>query len=154
MRDTGSTMRGFTLLEMIVVMLVIAAATVLGAMIATGGFERMRLQSATKQIAANLRYARARALATGEQQRFVIDPGKRLWSGVEDRHGELPDRLKVEFTGAREVQPSRNEGAIVFFADGASTGGRVRLSTERAAWDVDVAWLTGEVRVRRAQSRP
>ncbi len=146
--------RGVTLLEMIVVMLLISAATVLGAMAATGGFDRLRLQSASKQIAANLRYARAQALATGEQQQFTINPGKRTWRGVEDRAGEIPDSLEVRFIGAREVQPSREEGAIVFFADGASTGGRVHQFTKHAAWDIDVAWLTGEVRVRRAKASP
>ena len=52
--------RGFTLLEIVVVMVIIAAATTLGAMAATGGMDRMRVQSSAKQIAANLRYARAR----------------------------------------------------------------------------------------------
>ena len=32
----------------------------------------------------------------------------------------------------------------------ATTGGRVRISRDTAAWDVDVKWLTGEVRLSRA----
>ena len=47
---------------------------------------------------------------------------------------------------AREVQPREGEGAIVFFPDGASTGGRVQLALDDAAWQVEVAWLTGQVR--------
>jgi general secretion pathway protein H len=58
----------------------------------------------------------------------------------------------VEFIGAREVQPRAGEGGILFFPDGASTGGRVRLSVKRAAWRVDVSWLTGEVTLARAAS--
>src|SRR3546814_2630017 len=61
--------RGFTLLEMLVVMVIIAAAMLLGVMATTGGTERMQLHSSTKQIAANLRYTRAHAIATGEPQR-------------------------------------------------------------------------------------
>jgi len=57
----------------------------------------------------------------------------------------------VQFTGAREVQPSEGVGAIVFFSDGASTGGRVQLRMRDAAWNIDVAWLTGEVTLRRAE---
>jgi general secretion pathway protein H len=55
------------------------------------------------------------------------------------------------FTGAREVQPEPGKGAVRFFPDGAATGGRLRFSANGGGWDVDVAWLTGEVRVRRLQ---
>ena len=43
-------------------------------------------------------------------------------------------------------------GAIVFFPDGGATGGRVQLQAKRAAWNVDVAWLTGEVKVARTEA--
>ena len=141
--------RGFTLLEVVVVMVIIAAATVLGAMAATGGMDRMRVQSTAKQIAANLRYARAQALASGESRTFVLDVAGHRWQGVDDRQGRIPDDIRIEFTGAREAQPRRDQGAILFFPDGASTGGRVRLTQGRARWDVDVKWLTGEVRTSR-----
>jgi len=49
------------------------------------------------------------------------------------------------------VQPAEGQGAIVFFSDGASTGGRVQLRMRDAAWNIDVAWLTGEVTLRRAE---
>ena len=62
--------------------------------------------------------------------------------------------MEVSFIGAREVQPREGEGAIVFFPDGASTGGRVRLRIRSAAWNVDVAWLTGQVRAVRAPVVP
>ena len=48
----------------------------------------------------------------------------------------------------------RGVGAILFFPDGASTGGRVQHSAKKAAWNVDVAWLTGEVQVRRGEVTP
>ena len=60
-------------------------------------------------------------------------------------------QLGIEFYGAREVQPSASEGGIAFFPDGASTGGRVQLSLRDAAWNVDVAWLTGEVTLHRGE---
>jgi general secretion pathway protein H len=45
----------------------------------------------------------------------------------------------------------RGQGAILFFPDGASTGGRVQLSVKNAAWNIDVAWLTGEVKIKRGE---
>jgi general secretion pathway protein H len=144
--------RGFTLLEIVVVMAIIAAATVLGVLAFTGGSERMQLHSSTKQIAANLRYTRAQAIATGQPQRFTIDPRGHEWQAPNGRHGAIPESLGINFTGARQVQPQAGVGAIVFFDDGASTGGRVQVAGKRAAWNVDVAWLTGEVTLRRSEA--
>lgn len=129
----------------------IAIAGLLAAAILGGGFERVQMRSAAKDIAANLRFTRAHALATGTPQRFVIDPAARTWQAPRERSGQVPEGLEVEFTGAREMQERAGEGVVVFFDDGASTGGRVRLEAGDARWDVDVAWLTGEVRVHRGQ---
>lgn len=132
-------------------MAIVAAMAVLAAMTLTGGFERLKMQSTGKQLVANLRYTRAQAIATGTQQSFTIDPRAHAWSAAGDRKGQIPSALNVRFTGAREVQPREGVGAIVFFADGASTGGRVTLISKRATSDVGVAWLTGEVTLRRGQ---
>jgi general secretion pathway protein H len=145
---------GFSLLEMLLVLTLIATATALAASAMTGGITGLRLRSSAKEIAAQLRYTRAQALATGQAQRFVIDPHRHRWSAPQGHHGEVPGALGIAFIGARETQPSAGEGAIVFFPDGASTGGRVQLSAKRAAWNVDVAWLTGEVRATRAEAQP
>lgn len=145
---------GFSLLEMVLVMALIAAATALAAAALGGGLDRMRLRSASKEVAAQLRFTRAQAMATGQPQRFTIDPHAHTWTAPKGRHGELPAKLAIVFTGAREVQPAQGIGAIQFFADGASTGGRIRMTAGQASWDVDVAWLTGQVRLRRADGTP
>ena len=149
-----STERGFTLLEIILVMAIIALASVLAAAAMGGGFRGMQLSASAKQIASNLRFTRAQAIATGQPQRFVIDPHAHTWKAPKSHHGEIPDKLAVAFIGAREAQPRPGEGAIAFFPDGASTGGRVRLSSGKAQWTVDVAWLTGQVRVTHGTVEP
>ena len=142
---------GFSLIEVLVVVGLIAIAGVLAVGILGGGLERMQLRSAANDVAANLRFTRAHALATGVPQRFSIDPAARTWQAPRERSGTIPERLVVEFTGAREMQERAGEGVVMFFGDGASSGGRVRLEAGDARWDVDVAWLTGEVRVHRGQ---
>ncbi len=144
--------RGFSLLEVLLVVGLIAVTGVLAVAAMSGGFDRIALQSTSKTIAAQLRYTRAQAISTGAPQRFVIDPQARTWQAPNGRHGTIPEPLAVEFTGARELQSSDSEGAILFFADGAATGGRVRVLLRDAAWQVDVAWLTGEVRLSRANA--
>jgi general secretion pathway protein H len=145
--------RGFTLVELLLVLAIIAIAMLLGAGVIGRGMDGLRLRSSANGIAAQLRFTRAQALATGEPQRFTIDPAAHAWQAPKDRHGTVPARAAIVFTGAREVQPTEGQGAIVFFPDGASTGGRVRMAIGEAAWQVDVAWLTGEVRVARVESQ-
>lgn len=147
----AAAQRGFTLLEIVLVMAIIASASVLAAAAMTGGFKGMQLKASAKDIASNLRYTRTQAIATGKPQRFVIDPAKHAWQAPNAHHGTIPAKLGIEFTGAREARANAaraDQGAIEFFPDGAATGGRIRLSAGTATWDVDVAWLTGEVKLR------
>lgn len=146
--------RGVSLLEMLLVIALIGAASVLAAAAFSGGVGGMQLRAAAKEIAAQLRYTRTRAISSGAAQKFVIDPQAHTWQAADGRHGEIPPKLHVVFVGARQLQPSPGEGAIVFFADGSSTGGRVQVGLKDAAWNIDVAWLTGQVKSRRAQATP
>ena len=143
---------GFSLLEMLLVVALMAAMGLLAAGVLSGGLQRMELRSSAKEIASQLRYARAHAIGSGVPQQFLIDPAAHTWRGANGRAGEVPRRLGIVFTGARDLQPRGDQGAILFFGDGASTGGRVQVSYRQAAWNVDVAWLTGEVTLHRAEA--
>lgn len=144
--------QGFTLIEVLVVTMLIAAISVVVLGMMTGGMDGVRLRAATKEIAAELRHARAQAIATGTVQRFVIVPDARTWQGAKAHHGTLPKQLDVTFLGVREVQARRGEGVILFFEDGASTGGRIQLRVKKAVMNVDVAWLTGEIGIHRGEA--
>lgn len=149
----GARVTGVSLLEMLLVVALIAIASTLAAMVLTGGMDGMRLRSASKEIAAELRFTRARAMASGQPQRFLIDPQAHRWQGVDGHQGEIPKSLSIHFTGARQASEQRGQGGqggIVFYPDGASSGGRVQLQAGRGGWRIDVRWLTGEVSLARA----
>lgn len=150
---------GFTLLEMIVVMVVIAAASLLAVSAFGTGMQGMKLRDGAKDVAAQMRFARAVAISTGQPQDVIIDPKSRLWRGAKGRSGKLPDVGEIVFTGARATQfdpgaENAGKGMVRFFADGAATGGRVRLLANGGGWDVDIGWLTGDVRLKRVQAAP
>jgi len=166
---------GFTLIEALVVLALMATAFALFAGALVGALPGQQLRDATHRLAAEMRATRARAVATGVDQSFVIDTQARTWrSGASDalgdpsavlpgtkpgasadggvrRQGELDDALALGATVAREEQPGPGLAAIRFFADGSSTGGRVVVRRGDAAWRVDVNWLTGAVRVERGE---
>lgn len=155
-RRAGLMMRrrqaGMSLIEVLLVVTLIAGVSVLAASAMGGGFKGMQLRSASKEIAAQLRYTRSQAINTGEPQRFTIDPQSHAWTAPNGRHGEVPAAIGVKFTGARQAQERQGEGAVMFFPDGAATGGRVHLSIEKSAYNIDVAWLTGQVKLKRVEA--
>lgn len=147
---------GFSLLEILLVLALIAAATLLAMAALSGGMRGMKLHSAAKDIAAQMRFARAVAISSGRTQDFVVDPDARSWRGANGRTGSLPDAEELVFTGAStaqfaDIQEEGGAGVVRFFPDGAATGGRLRMRVNGGGWDVDIAWLTGEVRLHRVR---
>lgn len=146
--------RGVSLIELIVVVVLIAAGTALAASVMGVGLPGQQLRNASRELAAQLRYTRAQAIVTGRSQTFSVDARTREWQAPNRRHGQLPSEISLTATGARIEQTRPDIVAIRFFPEGAATGGRIVLSRERAAWQIDVEWLTGEVTVKRAQAPP
>ena len=151
---------GFSLLEVLLVLVLVAAATALAMTAFGGGMRGLQFRSQARELAAQLRFTRTVAISSGQVQDFVVDPGARSWRGANGRSGSLPEAGEVVFTGASTTQfPELTEaearaGVVRFFPDGAATGGRIRLLVNGGGWDVDVAWLTGEVRLQRTQDAP
>ncbi|PIV82132.1 type II secretion system protein GspH, partial [bacterium CG17_big_fil_post_rev_8_21_14_2_50_64_8] len=59
----------------------------------------------------------------------------------------LPEKIEVAlFTAQSELMDAKT-GAIRFYPDGSSTGGRVTLSRGERKYRVDVDWMTGRVKI-------
>jgi general secretion pathway protein H len=140
---------GFTLVEIVVVIALIAGATALTAGLVSSGLPGQQLRGAARELAAQMRFARAQAIVTGEPQVLTLDANKHEWTAPRGRHGELNDKIEIIAVGARDDAAGEGVATYRFFPDGASTGGHVRLRRGDAEWRVDVAWLTGEVALAR-----
>lgn len=149
-----NTQRGLSLIELLVVVALVAALAGLGAMAMSRALPGRELRDAAREVAAELRFTRAQAIATGRPQSFVIDVRSHAWRSVGDRQGTLPADIELLATAARQEQPARDQAAIKFFPEGAATGGRIVLRRGGAAWRVDVAWLTGDVSLHRGEGPP
>ncbi|KAG1393237.1 hypothetical protein G6F59_014408 [Rhizopus arrhizus] len=77
-----------------------------------------------------------------------VDDIAHAWriAGANQRVGEVPPQLQVQFEGAAQLATAPGQGVIEFHPDGGSSGGRIRLQRDAAEWRIDVGWLTGEVR--------
>lgn len=139
--------RGFTLLEILVVILLIGIAAAAVSVSVSQGLASARVNAASVELAAALRATRAQAIVRGKEQVFDVDTRKNTYKGVDQREVRLPSGMKLSITSAKEDQPNPTTGRIRFFPDGSSTGGHITLQREQRKWQVNVSWLTGAVSV-------
>jgi type II secretion system protein H len=141
--------RGFTLLELIVTLLVIALAVGLAVPTIGRSTESVRVRAEVAGFSAMLRHARERAIVTRTAQAVVIDLNERrisrLAGGPEGEVREtrvLPERLRVE----ADPPPALT---VRFEPQGGSSGGDFRLQSGSISYRVTVDALTGRVRSTR-----
>ena len=133
MRRSGTA--GFTLIEMIVVLAILALAA--GLVLTHGPMrsQRLELDSAARQVAGALRLARSRAIAQERTVAFALDT-----------RGYSLDR-GTPVTWAASVSPAGNR-LVVFTPDGGSSGGLIQLRNGERVVSIGIDWLTGRVVVR------
>jgi len=138
---------GFTLIELMVVLMVmgVVAAMVVPMMLGTG-VSTTALRSAAREVAAGLRLARSEAVAHRRETVLTLDLADRSFMVDRDpRRHALPHELELKLYTAQRDLVSESVGAVRFFPDGGSTGGRVTLASGDRKFDVDIDWLTGRV---------
>jgi general secretion pathway protein H len=141
---------GFTLIEMIVVLVVLGL--VAGLVLARGPLRSaaVDLRAATSAVAEGLRGARGQAIATNRPVVFRVDVAAHLFAVDDAPPRRLPDSLGLSVTTIAKAVAGRDVAGIVFAPDGSSSGGRVDLTLGVRHARVDVAWLTGRVTVAEA----
>lgn len=91
LRNPRGTERGFSLIELIVVLVILGLAAAVTAPFIFWTLERVEIRSAVKEIASSLRYARSVAISEKKEMRFYMDLDERLYwldTRREERPGE------------------------------------------------------------------
>jgi general secretion pathway protein H len=139
-------MGGFTLVEMLVVLGIMAVMLVLGVPQLTGAQGKAELETAAREIASALHETRSQAIVLGRQEAFVIDIASGAFrAGEAPARLRLPDGVRSSLLTTTQEQIDQTVGRIQFFADGSSTGGAVHLTRGSRQSDVLVDWLTGRI---------
>ena len=140
--------RGFTILELLVVLVIgaIAYSILLG--VPFRGPSVADLKAASRTLAAGLRQAQSTALATRRDALLTLDLESREFE-VTGGQGprSLPRELELKLYTAQQEVASERKGAIRFYPDGSSTGGRITVASGERKYLVDVDWLTGRVTI-------
>ena len=139
---------GVTLLELLIVVMLMALIAAVTIPIFGPGVSTTELRSAARQVAAGLRLARGQAIAQRTEATLVIDVAMRSFIVPPDaRVHALPSGIDLKLFTAQRDLVSDQVGALRFYPDGGSSGGRVTLSAGERKYDVDVDWLTGRVAI-------
>ncbi len=140
--------RGVTLLELLIVLSIMAVVAAMVVPMFGSGVSTAELKGAARQVAAGLRLARSEALATRQETRVVLDLERRTFKAEPElREHALPHAIELKLFTAQSDLVTERVGAIRFFPDGGSNGGRVTLAVGERKYEVDVDWLSGRVAI-------
>ena len=139
---------GFTLLEVILVLVIGVAAYSLILTVPMRGSSSADLKAAARTLAAGLRQAQTMAMSTRRDSALTVDVESREFTVAGDSTiRQLPKDLEIKLYTAQTEVTSERRGAIRFYPDGSSTGGRITVATGERKYLVDVDWLTGRVSI-------
>jgi general secretion pathway protein H len=135
---------GFTLLEMLVVIAIIAVATAIAMPAMMRPSDRLLLANAADDIRAALRMTRSASIAGNREQLFVIDAKERSYRSPAVKEARFSPAIEATVKVAEPEQLSSTRGGIRFFPDGSSTGGELTLVVGTRRAKLCVHWLTGQ----------
>jgi general secretion pathway protein H len=137
---------GFTLLELMVALAVVALLLTTAPALLSRAMETMEYRAAVRHLLAGLKSARHTAVETGASVAFTVAPAEHRFGIGEQLTGELPTRLILRLVVADAEISDRDRGAIRFYPDGSATGGSIEIlrpSGEGVRLRVD--WLLGRI---------
>ena len=144
---------GFTLLELLVVLVLLGIIAVLVAPGLGGSLENAKLKTASRELLAALRVQRSEAIAQGRiiTLRFTSDESNYR---IDGEPVNLAEGLSVVYqaaTGAvsQGVQgsplPVTGNNDLAFYPDGSSSGALLQLRLGEGLRYIRIDWLTGAV---------
>src|SRR5438552_17240309 len=122
--------RGFTLIEMAMVLLIIAIGSALVGPMIEGGFDSREVRRAARQIAATMHYCRGEAVAVGKPQELVIVQATNAIQTTGARSAVPSDRAVIEQSRGG-CTPAPGVAQILFYPNRPTSGADISLVSRR-----------------------
>ncbi|WMC10512.1 GspH/FimT family protein [Oceanimonas pelagia] len=143
---SNATGFGFTLLELLVVLTIAVLALAVALPRFAALLPGAELKSYSRQTAALLRLARSQAIATGEPVTLTLNSEQRQTQLSGQARGHAwPAAVTLSLSGTGPLPVPDVPAGLVFYPDGASSGGTVRVAGNGRHYRIRVDWLTGRV---------
>jgi general secretion pathway protein H len=140
--------RGFTLLEMVCVLAIIALLSAVLLPFIPHETSRSGLQAYALQTAALLKTDRNAAIRRGIGVATLVDPEARaIRSGASQATIRIPNDVRFDAMLPQTCERRAALSTISFFANGMSCGGTIALTRLDAGYEIRVNWLSGRIEV-------
>lgn len=145
---------GFTLLELMLVLAIAGLVLGIALPLMSSALPGVQLNGSARELAAALRYARSRSMATDTEVVVHLDLDQReVGLTGSTKTINIPQGLEITLDTAQSELTGDRSGAIRFYPQGSSTGGRITLAQGDRQLRVDVDWLTGRVRLSKMEAK-
>ncbi len=149
----GKRNRGFTLLELLVVLLIVSLLIAVVPPLFSGAVPGTKLKAAARDLAVALRLARNQSITHNVETQVHLNLESPAYSiGNQEPH-PLPAGVELEVVSApgQSVVPTTRH-VVRFFSDGSSSGTLLTLSRGKLSYRLQVGWLTGRVTIENADA--
>lgn len=136
---------GFSLIEMMAVIVLIAIVATVVAFSFSKSLSSAKIQAASRDLVAALRYTRGQAIVKGKEMALELNLDDSTYQAPNRAAVQLPKNMELRLLTASQELTSERSGRIRFYPDGSSTGGHISVITGEREWRINVNWLTGEV---------
>jgi general secretion pathway protein H len=146
----GSERRGFTLVELILVLMLIGVSLLIVLPNINKGLQDREVRGSALSLAAVARDLRTKALMDGVPQQLVVYLVQQRYLAGRSREVQLPTDVKFSSVSGGE-SVDRDVRKFYFFPNGSTLGGEIVLadSATNSAYGVRVEALTGKITVGR-----
>jgi general secretion pathway protein H len=153
--------RGFTLLELVLVVMLIALMFTLVPRLFGSGVSGTELKSNVRALAAAMKLARDSAINTRREAFVTVNVESREFTTTfENKTHKLNEQLTMKLFTSQADQINEQTASFRFYPDGSSNGGRVSVAAGEVSggagnareFAIDVDWLTGRVTVSDLQN--
>jgi general secretion pathway protein H len=145
-RSDRSLIAGFTLLEMLVVITIMALVATIAVPLLGHPSNTLLLETTARDLAGALRLTRAAAIAQNIDVALDIDVDRHTFQSPVIPLRSFAPGIVATLKVAEPERVSSSHGSFRFFPDGSSTGGDVVLHLRDMEARICVNWLTGEAR--------
>jgi general secretion pathway protein H len=149
MKRLGVTSQeGFTLLEMVCVIALVAMIAAVLLPLLPRNTTRAQLQAYALEAATLLKADRDAAIRRGVDVSTLVDASSRaIRSGATARTVLIPADVRFDTLLPQTCRQHAALSTISFFGDGMSCGGTIALTRLETTYEIRVNWLTGRVEI-------
>ena len=142
------SLRGFTLVETIVVLAIVTMLLALLPPLFSGPLDKLQLRRTVYQVASDLRLAQQAAIIQSRETEVQINVDQLSYRNHRQADAISMDAVKkIKLLSDARLRPDDQSGSIVFYPDGSSSGGHIVLTGSQQSYHIKITWISGHVQI-------